>query len=93
MGRVIIYSFLFVLLTVTGYLFLGSSEKDALSPPSPQTKQEVVESEKPMPQFLPGEMLQPSTDSVKSADTQSPQTSEEARLARAKLKTLGVDVK
>jgi len=80
MGRVIIYSFLFVLLTVTGYLFLGSSEKDALSPPSPQTKQEVVESEKPMPQFLPGEMLQPSTDSVKSADTQSPQTSEEARL-------------
>ena len=79
MGRVIIYSLLFILLIATGYLFLSSSEKEALPTPSP-LRQEIGEAGKPMPQFSPEEILKPSIGSVRPADTQNPQTAEGSSL-------------
>lgn len=80
MGRVIIYTLLCVLLIVSGYLFLGSSEKEAIPPPSSHASQEIVEPEKPLPQSLLEETLKPSPEPIKSSDAPSPQTPGESPL-------------
>jgi len=81
MARVIIYSLLSVLLMVTGYLFLGLSEKEALSPPSLPASQGTVEPEVPLPQSSPEEISKPFIESVQSAGIPTPRTAEESRLA------------
>lgn len=75
MGRVVIYTLLCILLTVTGYFFLGSSEKGPLSPPP--VRQEIVEPEKPLPQSLLEETFKPSMESIRSADAPNPQAADD----------------
>ena len=90
MGRVIIYGLLCVLLTVTGYLFLGPSEKAALSPPSPPSRQDASEPSDLLQQSLPEETQRLSSELMKSADTQSQQAAEESRMTTTRDRELSL---
>lgn len=81
MGRVIIYSLLCVLLTVSGYLFLGTSGIESLSPPSPPVTHETAEAVRPQPHSLPEETPQSSMAPAKAVDLPNPQSAEESRLS------------
>ena len=88
MGRVILYSVLCVLLMLTGYLFLGSSEEETLPPPSPPAGQETAEPEVPLPHPRNGEIQNPYPESMKSSVIPNMQTKEEPRLTATKDKEL-----
>lgn len=90
MGRVIIYSLLCVLIIVTGYLLVGSSEKETLPPPSAPVRQELAGSEKPLPQSLSEETQKLSLELLKPADTPSLQTTEESRLTTTRDRELSL---
>jgi len=89
MGRVIIYFLLCVLLAVTGYLLLDSTEKEPLPPSSP-VRQGTAEPGKQMPQSLPEETQKLSLELMKPADIQEPQAAEESRLTTARDRELSL---
>jgi len=83
MGRVAIFSLLCLLLAVSGYILLVTSEKEASPRPSFAIRQAIVNSGRPT-QSLSEEVLHASTESIETSDILSPQIPGESRATMRK---------